>query len=146
MEEVGKLLPALFRKHLRRDTAPLVEIIAPFWPRIAGKEIADQSRPTSFGAGTLTLSTSCPTWAIQLRRMTEELRAGINCFLGCSVVKRVRIQLADGELRTGDSLSGQEFLTVDAAEVSMPSRSGPSHQPLAAAIYRDTTAKGDRWH
>ena len=115
MEEVGKLLPALFRTQLRRDSAPLAEIIAPLWPRIAGKEIASQSRPTAFVAGTLTLSTACPSWAIQLRRMAEEIRATINCVFGCPVVKRVRVQLSHGN---PDSMSHEEHLITEVATAS----------------------------
>jgi len=70
----------------------VLEIVAPLWTRIAGKEIAAQSEPTAFEEGTLTVSTECPTWGLQLGRMAEELRAQINCFLGCPVVKKVRVR------------------------------------------------------
>lgn len=94
MEAVGKLLPAIFKRQVRRDDTRLVELLTPFWPRAAGKGIAENSTPVHFAAGTLTLETACPTWAIQLRTMTEEIRAGINNVLGAPVVKKVRVQLA----------------------------------------------------
>lgn len=69
-----------------------MEILAPLWPRVAGKHMAQHSRPVAFGAGTLTLATSCSSWAAQLRLMAEEIRAEINSFLGCPVVKKLRVQ------------------------------------------------------
>ena len=92
MEEIGKILPALFKVQVRRANPRLVEILAPLWPRVAGKPIAQHSRPIAFGFGTLTLATPCPSWAAQLRQMAEELRAEINSFLGGPVVKQLRVQ------------------------------------------------------
>jgi predicted nucleic acid-binding Zn ribbon protein len=94
MEAVGKLLPAIFKRQMRRDDARLVELLLPFWQRAAGRGIAENSTPVHFGAGTLTLETTCPTWAIQLRTMTEEIRAGINNFMGAPIVKTIRVQLS----------------------------------------------------
>lgn len=94
MEAVGKLLPAIFKRQMRRDDTRLVELLVPFWQRAAGRGIAENSTPVHFGAGTLTLETTCPTWAIQLRNMTEEIRAGINNFMGAPIVKKIRVQLA----------------------------------------------------
>ena len=94
MEAVGKLLPAIFRRQMRRDDTRLVELLGTFWQTAAGRGIAENSTPVHFGAGTLTLETTCPTWAIQLRTMTEEIRAGINKFMGAPMVKTIRVQLA----------------------------------------------------
>lgn len=93
MEEVGKILPALFKRQVERADPRLIEILAPLWPRVAGKAIARQSRPVAFAAGTLTLATSCPSWAVQLQQMAEEVRAEINGFLGGAVVKKLRVEL-----------------------------------------------------
>lgn len=92
MEEIGKILPAVFKKQVRRAQPPLVELLAPLWPQVVGKAIAQQSRPVAFGAGTLTLGAFCLSWAAQLRQMAEEIRAEINSFLGSPVVKKVRVQ------------------------------------------------------
>ncbi|HLY59403.1 MAG TPA: DUF721 domain-containing protein [Terriglobia bacterium] len=94
MEAVGKLLPAIFKRQMRRDDTRLVELLATFWQTAAGRGIAENSTPVHFAAGTLTLETTCPTWAIQLRIMTEEIRAGINKFVGAPFVKKIRVQLA----------------------------------------------------
>jgi hypothetical protein len=92
LDEIGKILPAAFKAQVRRADAALVEILAPLWPRVVGRGIAQQARPVAFAAGTLTLATACPTWAAQLRQMAEEIRAQINGFLGSPVVKKLRVQ------------------------------------------------------
>jgi len=92
VEEIGKILPAVLRTHLRGESAPLLELLVPLWPRIAGKEISSQAEPVAFEHGTLTLGTDCPTWSLQLGRMSDELRAEINCYFGCPVVKKVRVR------------------------------------------------------
>lgn len=94
MEAIGKLLPAIFKRQMRRDDSRLVELLVAFWQCAAGRSIAENSTPVHFGAGTLTLETTCPTWAIQLRTMTEEIRASINNYLGASIVKTIRVQIA----------------------------------------------------
>lgn len=92
MDEIGKLLPSLFRKQIGRAEPHLLEILIPLWPRIAGSIIAQHSRPSVFASGVLTLHTDSATWGTQLRYMSEEIRAEINGFLGRAVVKKVRIK------------------------------------------------------
>ena len=89
-------MPAIFKSHMRRANPPLVEVLAPLWPRVAGKSIAARSLPVAFEAGTLTLATRSPSWAAQLRRLAEEIRAAVNSFLGGPLVKNVRIRLSAG--------------------------------------------------
>jgi hypothetical protein len=92
MEEIGKILPAIFKRQVRRADPPLVELLTPLWPRVAGKAIAQQSRPIAFADGRLTLAVSCPSWTTQLRQMSEAIRAKINTFLGGPIVKKLRVQ------------------------------------------------------
>ena len=92
MEELAKILPAVFKQQVRRGEPLVVEILAPLWPRVAGKHIAQQCRPVAFEAGTLTLATACLSWATQLRHMAEEIRAQINRYLGGPVVRSVRVK------------------------------------------------------
>ena len=93
MEQVGKILPAVFRKRGRLGEPTLVDVLAPLWARAVGKPIAQHSRPVAFEAGTLTLVSGCPSWTAQLGLMAEEIRAEINSFLGTPAVKRLRVQL-----------------------------------------------------
>jgi hypothetical protein len=92
VDEIGKIIPSLFRKQIRRQEPHLLEILLPLWPRIAGGTMAQHSQPVSFTSGVLTLATDCATWGTQLRHMTEEIRAGINGFLGQPIVKKLRVK------------------------------------------------------
>ena len=92
MDEIGKILPSLFRKQICRGEPHLLEILLPLWPRIAGKTMAQHSQPALFASGVLTLATDCATWGTQLRQMTEEIRTEINHFLGQPIVKKLRIK------------------------------------------------------
>ena len=92
MEDVAKILPAVFKRQLQRSEAALLDLLTPLWPRIVGKALARQCRPVSFGAGTLTIATSCPTWAVQLRQLGDEIRASVNRALGSEFVKKLRVR------------------------------------------------------
>lgn len=92
MEEIRKLLPLVFRQHVRGSRPAVVEILGPLWVQIAGRQLAEHCRPAEFEAGTLTLVTACPSWAAQLRQMTEEIRARVNSYLGAPVTRRVRVR------------------------------------------------------
>ena len=75
-----------------RTEPPLLEILVPLWPRIAGKSMAQHSQPAFFASGVLTLTTDCATWGAELRRLSEEIRAEVNGFLGRSIVRKLRIK------------------------------------------------------
>lgn len=107
MEEVGRILPSVVGRHMQAGDARLVGVLSALWPRAVGKGIAQHSRPVSFVSGTLTLATTCPSWTAQLGQMCEEVRAGINGFLGRPLVRRIRVRHAPGlvlekELQTGN--------------------------------------------
>ncbi len=91
MEEIGKILPAVFKRRGRQGEQGILGILASLWPRVVGKPIALHSRPVAFGAGMLTLATNCPSWAVQLRYLAEEIRAEINSFLREPVVENLRV-------------------------------------------------------
>lgn len=93
MREIGAVFPAVFRGYLRGGDPRVVEILAPLWPRVAGKAIAANSRPVAFAAGTLTVAAAGP-WAAQLAFMADEMRAAINAYLGREVVKKVSLRKA----------------------------------------------------
>jgi len=92
VDEIGKLLPALFKKQIRRAEPHLLEILGPLWPRIVGKAMAMHCRPVLFDLGLLTLHADGATWGNQLRYMAEEVRAKVNGFLGQTIVKKLRIK------------------------------------------------------
>lgn len=109
MEKVGRILPAILKGEVRRTQPPLVEILAPLWPCVAGKAMAEHCWPVAFNEGTLTLATECPTWRSQLQLMSEEIRAEVNSYLGKPVVKRLKVMKAgqpgpsEGRARYEDS-------------------------------------------
>ena len=94
MDELGKLLPRFLNKHVRGDQPPVLEVLAPLWQRVAGRAMAEQSRPVAFGSGTLTLATSSVSWATELRGLQDEIRTAVNRTLGRQLVKRVRVRLS----------------------------------------------------
>ena len=94
MNELGKLLPRFLNKHVRGNQAPVIEVLSPLWSRIAGKAMAEQSRPVAFGNGTLTLAAFNAPWATELRGLHHEILTAVNRTLGRPLVKRVRVKLA----------------------------------------------------
>src|SRR5579859_6478816 len=116
MEEVGKLLPRIFKRQMGRKDPRLIEILGPLWLRVAGSGISENSNPVAFEAGTLTLQTSCLSWAAQLRQMREEIRAEINNFLGCSVVKKIEVRVAMNPGRANPEMSRIKFSITDASK------------------------------
>lgn len=92
MDDVGKILPSLFRKQIGRAEPQVLGILVPLWPRIAGKTMAQHSQPARFDSGVLTLAADCATWGTQLQHMTEDIRTGINRYLGQPVVKKLRVK------------------------------------------------------
>ena len=121
VQEIGKVLPAVFKSHWRRANPPLVEVLAPLWPRVAGKSIAAHSLPVAFQAGTLTVATWSPSWAAQLRRLAEEVRAAVNSFLGGPLVKNVRIRLS----ADANSVRGPLEGAIRGFKVETPRTLGP---------------------
>ena len=92
MDEIGKMLPSVFRKQIGRAEPHLLEIVLPLWPRMVGKTMAQHCQPAFFASGVLTLSTDSATWSVQLKHLAEEIRAEINGFLGQPIVKKLRIK------------------------------------------------------
>jgi hypothetical protein len=118
MQDIGELLPAIFKSQFRRGGSFLVEILSPFWARVAGKPIAQHCCPVAFEAGTLTLATNCPAWASELGRLAEEIRAKINTFLGEPIVKKLRIRYEPnlGPLSTGNLKSDSPSFEIGARQ------------------------------
>lgn len=95
MEQIGSVFPSIFKAQLLREKCG-AEVLTSLWPMIAGKPMAAHSRPVSFARGTLTLASDCPSWAAQLRGLSEEIRAGVNGFLGAPLVERLLVRYVPG--------------------------------------------------
>jgi hypothetical protein len=115
MEEIGKSLPAIFSRQLRRGGPQLAEILAPLWARATGRAIAEHSRPVAFTAGTLTLETHCRTWAAQLLQMQAQIAEKVNAFLGAPVVKELRVRVA-ANARAWDAAAQPKLRVPESAE------------------------------
>ena len=96
MEELGKILPALWKQHLRHANLHLADILASVWAQVVGKPLAQCCRPLAFEGGRLTLGVADLELAAQLRPMAEEIRAEVNSFLGSPVVKKVIVRHVRG--------------------------------------------------
>lgn len=91
MEEISKILPLVFKGQVRRASPRVVEILAPLWPLVAGKPMARHSRPAAFEEGTLTLESDCTSWSAEMRRMSDDILARINQYLGVRAVRKLKV-------------------------------------------------------
>ncbi|HUI43357.1 MAG TPA: DUF721 domain-containing protein [Terriglobia bacterium] len=130
MEEVGKILPRVLKRHVRGASAPVLEVLTPLWPRVAGKAMAEQAQPVAFGAGTLTLATSNASWATELYGLREEICAAVNRALGGQVVKQIRVRMAP-EINADRAISGQR----PAAQRKEPAAETPGWSPAEAGAF-----------
>jgi hypothetical protein len=103
VEEVGRILRLVVGRHMHDADSRLVQVLGALWPRAVGKGIAQHSRPVSFVSGELTLATACPSWAVQLGQMREDVRAAINSFLGRPLVRKVRVRHMPSLVLQGDT-------------------------------------------
>jgi hypothetical protein len=92
MEELAKILPVLWKQHLRRVDSHLADILASVWPQVVGKPLAQCCRPLALEEGRLTLGVADFEMAAQLRPMAEEIRAAINSFLEGATVRKVIVK------------------------------------------------------
>ena len=95
MEEISKILPLIFRSQIRRSDPRVVEILALLWPQVAGKPMARHSRPVAFEEGTLILECDCAAWSAEMRRMSEDIRAQINMYLGAPTVQKLKVRYVE---------------------------------------------------
>lgn len=137
MEEAGKILPRLLKRHVRGAHAPLLAVLAPLWPRLAGKALAQHARPTAFDAGTLTLATSCPSWATELHRLREEIRAVINSAFGQPLVERLRVRLAPEIGAKPEDSAGSESAILD---TGVPPGVGRLWKCMESPVWTDAEA------
>ena len=96
MEEIGKSLPVIFKRHIQRSGPGVADILAPLWARVAGRAIAEHSRPVGFEAGQLVLETTCETWAGQLQLMSAQVIEAVNRYLGAPAVRELRVRVRAG--------------------------------------------------
>ena len=62
------------------------------WPSIVGPEMAEHCKPESYEDTQLTVRTSSPAWATQLKLLAPDLIRRLNAELGEGTVTRVNVQ------------------------------------------------------
>ena len=138
MEKIGSILPAALRNQLRHPEAPLLDLLAPLWPRLVGKGIARQCRPVSFFGGTLTVATSCPTWEAQLRQFSEQIRVEINRYLGSDLVRRLRVR-QDSSVAPAE-IPDDKAVAAEPTALDVPDAAKKLH-PDVAGVLQSSYAK-----
>jgi hypothetical protein len=93
VEQLGKIIPGVFQRHMLRSDGATVHVIASLWSEIVGKHVAGRSRPVFLHKGKLVLESDWASWAIQLQQMSRQLCAKINDFLGRDLVLEIEIKL-----------------------------------------------------
>ena len=96
MEEISKILPLIFKAQVRRSNPRVVEILAPLLQQVPGKTMARHSRPVDFEDGMLTLECDCSAWSAEMRRMSDDILAQINRYLGLPAVRKLKIRCVPG--------------------------------------------------
>jgi predicted nucleic acid-binding Zn ribbon protein len=96
MEEISKILPLIFKGQVRRSNPHVVDILAPLWRLVAGRPMARHSRPADFEDGLLTLECDCPAWSSEMRRMSDDILARINRYLGVPAVRKLKVRCVTG--------------------------------------------------
>ncbi len=88
MQRAGESLWAVLRRLPRpKNTA---EWLAAVWPVVVGQRLAAHTRPLAFAEGVLEVGVGESEWQAQLEGMTGELRAQVNTWWGCALVREVR--------------------------------------------------------
>jgi len=103
MEEIGKILLQVLKPEFDRTEPPVVEVLAPLWPKVVGKALARECQPTAFRGGVLTLATEDEGWGETLEHMKEEIRRNVNQFLGKPLVTQLRVRRAGDARGSGRS-------------------------------------------
>lgn len=88
LQPVGEILFAAFKK--KGLGAKLEEnALMKLWPKAVGAQIASQTQPDSWHAGTLFVKTTSSVWVQQLHFMKEDIRKKLNELAGKTVVREI---------------------------------------------------------
>ncbi len=136
MDEVGKILPAVFKPHVQRGEPAVAEILAPLWPRVVGKAMARQCRPAAFSRGTLTVVAELESWSLQLQQMEKEIRTEINAFLGGPVVRRLVVRQVIGFDAVNTGAPQAEFVPPEKSSQKWADRAADPKAGIARLAHR----------
>jgi predicted nucleic acid-binding Zn ribbon protein len=148
VEEIGKSLPRIFKRHMLRPEPQLAEILPPLWAQVAGKTVAEHSRPVAFCSGELLLSTPSDTWAAQLGQLAAEIVAAVNAFLGAPLVKELRVRL-EPELPLWEAGRRKEFQpdprNLRGSSCKIPAQLDPETKDILERSFSKYFARGGKW-
>ena len=149
MEEIGKILPKVLRPQFSRLVPPVIEVLTPLWGQVAGKALAKECRPVAFSAGTLTLATADPDWAVPLRQMAGEILKHVNKFLGGPVVRHLRIECTHEFTRSSRLARQRESPAPSEPGDWPPERPHPTPgmaEPIGRSRVKSVTRKQEKVH
>ena len=79
------------------------------WVDIVGPAMAGHAEPSSFRDGVLRVRTDSPTWATEIRYLSENIRTAANAWLGKEAVREVSVWTSPTKVRArGAPSAGQE--------------------------------------
>jgi len=88
LQPIGEILFSAFKK--RGLAARLEEnALMKLWPKAVGAQIAAQTEPESWRAGTLFVKTTSPVWVQQLHFMKDDIRKKLNDLAGRAAVREL---------------------------------------------------------
>lgn len=88
LQSIGEILFSTLKK--RGMAAKLEEnVLFKLWPKAVGAQIAAQTQPDGWRAGTLFVKTTSSVWVQQLHFMKEDIRQKINELAGKTPVKEI---------------------------------------------------------
>lgn len=92
LQSIGEILFSALKK--RGLAAKLEEnALFKFWPKAVGPQIAAQTEPESWRAGTLFVKTTSSVWVQQLHFMKDDIRRKINELAGKTSVKEIHFTI-----------------------------------------------------
>jgi predicted nucleic acid-binding Zn ribbon protein len=148
VEAIGNTLPAVFKRQVRREESQLAELLVPLWARVAGKAVAEHSRPVAFWNGTLTLAAHSETWASQLPSLEAEILDAVNGFLGAPLVKRLRVRLAPSaervEAKSAVRTQARKPRDAGALDCHLPHGLDPETQDVLERSFSKYFARGGK--
>lgn len=107
LQSIGDILFSVLKK---RGLASKLEENALFrhWPDAVGPQIAAQTQPESWRAGTLFVKTTSSVWVQQLHFMKEDIRRKINELAGKTSVRDIHFTVGFSPQQSAFSRNGDE--------------------------------------
>jgi hypothetical protein len=132
----------LFTALKKRGMAAQLEENALFklWPKAVGAQIAAQTQPDRWHAGTLFVKTTASVWVQQLHFMKEDIRQKLNELVGKQAVKEIMFtvghQLAQAKVIANTPAVKKVVLKERDKKMIAESTAGLADRELAAILER----------